>query len=731
MATTCSHSASEYPPQSRQARLTITEAITRLQQSISSDDALLFESTSLADVRQAAVEVEAKLAASQSLRSMRRIESFLNGIEHYSKVVEVVCNGTPYLPWIWGLLRANYAHRKISKLSSDYLSSFEKLIDAYAQIAETFPRFDWLSTTFKNETRFQELLAQHADLIDREANAIDIAEAKSMRERLNDELSRRETADALVFLSSAISWLNLTGIPQQEDELDRLLGRRHPSSCDWLLDNPKIEKWKGNDQAQKLAWVFGKPGAAQAIGLNEEVIPYIIDNYACKTSAASAKELRTLLPHVLSNSPSGRIVLDGLDECDVDQQQLILRDVLAITQNAGPDWKVLIFSREIPTITQQLSNFSLKTRISLSEENHSINRAIGGFVDQKLQNLPQDTPNLQGRADLLKNKLNTKSNGMFLWVHLVLKSLEYTNSLEILEEAIDILPSDLTELYERLLNDVQNRLPIHIFRKAICMLRLIMHSYRSLKRAEVLDALVLKDKIIDDSSKLYAEVMDICKPLVEIGPEDTVVLVHFSLRECAAASEAFHTEYARDEHEKLVHMKRLPCQSPQRPPSLVQEQFDTLNSQQQAPYCQKMLQVAQAQGNKQHQLKRQFTTMMHEIMKANNLDDRPSVDVSPEVRAQLSAEIQKSMQYINNLDQIMYVDWLTHRGNQRAETIITTRHILYSQLEPQTKKLKEHLTIHPSLIHVMLDQIIGYIKSVIAGHQSEKAQPRPDGQKGL
>lgn len=29
---------------------------------------------------------------------------------------------------------------------------------------------------------------------------------------------------------------------------------------------------------------------------------------------------------------------------------------------------------------------------------------------------------------------------------------------------------------------------------------------------------------------------------------------------CAAASEAFHTKYTRDEHEELVHMKRLPCQ---------------------------------------------------------------------------------------------------------------------------------------------------------------------------
>lgn len=341
MATTCSHSASEYPPQSRQARLTITEAITRLQQSISSDDALLFESTSLADVRQAAVEVEAKLAASQSLRNMRRIESFLTGIEHYSKVVEVVCNGTPYLPWIWAPIKL------MIQLSSDYLSSFEKLINAYAQIAETFPRFDWLSTTFKNESRFQELLAlfyadilefhrraykffrsrawqrffdsswgrfdarfkrilsnlaQHADFIDREANAIDIAEAKFMRERLNDELSRRETADALVFPSSAISWLNLTGIPQQEDELDRLLGRCHPASCDWLLDNPKIEKWKGNDQAVKLAWVFGKPGAGKSV-LCSSLIHHLQEHHSpvlYSVRGPEASNYRQRFPRVLS-----------------------------------------------------------------------------------------------------------------------------------------------------------------------------------------------------------------------------------------------------------------------------------------------------------------------------------------------------------------------------------------------------------------------------------------------
>ncbi|KKY13857.1 putative nacht domain protein [Diplodia seriata] len=92
---------------------------------------------------------------------MRRVESLLNGIEHYSKVLEVLCNGTPYLPWIWAPIKL------MLQLSSEYLSSYEKLIDAYAQIAETIPRFDRLSVAFQNEAAFQELLAMfYADILD-------------------------------------------------------------------------------------------------------------------------------------------------------------------------------------------------------------------------------------------------------------------------------------------------------------------------------------------------------------------------------------------------------------------------------------------------------------------------------------------------------------------------------------------------------------------------------------
>ena len=87
-----------------QARLAFQDAFNKFEQTVlksSIEDSHNFRSTSLEDVRNAAKEIERQLAARQCLRNMRRIQPFLDGLEHYSKVIEVLCNGTPYLPWIW------------------------------------------------------------------------------------------------------------------------------------------------------------------------------------------------------------------------------------------------------------------------------------------------------------------------------------------------------------------------------------------------------------------------------------------------------------------------------------------------------------------------------------------------------------------------------------------------------------------------------------------------------
>ncbi len=76
-------------------------AFDRLRRSVTPDDARSFSSTSMEDVWKGAKGIEAELEARGSLRALRRIQPFLSGIEKYAKVVEVLCSGTPYLPWIW------------------------------------------------------------------------------------------------------------------------------------------------------------------------------------------------------------------------------------------------------------------------------------------------------------------------------------------------------------------------------------------------------------------------------------------------------------------------------------------------------------------------------------------------------------------------------------------------------------------------------------------------------
>jgi hypothetical protein len=84
------------------AQRLIERACDRFRKEISQEDASEIVSTaSIDDVKLALGQIERHLAARQSLRNFDRIAPFLSAAERFSQVVEVVCNGTPYLPWIW------------------------------------------------------------------------------------------------------------------------------------------------------------------------------------------------------------------------------------------------------------------------------------------------------------------------------------------------------------------------------------------------------------------------------------------------------------------------------------------------------------------------------------------------------------------------------------------------------------------------------------------------------
>jgi hypothetical protein len=79
---------------------TIDAAFTKLKQSITSNDALVFQSTTLEDVWKAAEEIERVQRQRKSLHNSKRIDPLLKALKEYSEPIERLC-GTSYLPWIW------------------------------------------------------------------------------------------------------------------------------------------------------------------------------------------------------------------------------------------------------------------------------------------------------------------------------------------------------------------------------------------------------------------------------------------------------------------------------------------------------------------------------------------------------------------------------------------------------------------------------------------------------
>jgi hypothetical protein len=112
---------------SAQARVTLQNAFERFASTVAPDDKRLFYNTKLKDVRDEVMQIERQLRARRMQKNMARLDPFLRGMEHYSKVVEVLCNGTPYLSWIWAPVKLMLMVRKVASRTRSGLTKTYRL----------------------------------------------------------------------------------------------------------------------------------------------------------------------------------------------------------------------------------------------------------------------------------------------------------------------------------------------------------------------------------------------------------------------------------------------------------------------------------------------------------------------------------------------------------------------------------------------------------------------------
>jgi hypothetical protein len=122
---------------------------------------------------------------------------------------------------------------------------------------------------------------------------------------------------------------------------------------------------------------------------------------------------------------------------------------------------------------------------------------------------------------------------MFLWVKLVLDSLESVYSPEELCTLVYDLPTDLDDLYRRILSRLCSVRGPHNYGGVSRMISWICFAQRPLHKHELLHGLAESNYRVDSCAQSVpiSQILDHCKPLIEELPDSTVILVHFSVKE--------------------------------------------------------------------------------------------------------------------------------------------------------------------------------------------------------
>ncbi|TGO32628.1 hypothetical protein BHYA_0301g00120 [Botrytis hyacinthi] len=597
----------------------IAGAFERLKSSISQQDAHNFASTELEDVWLAVRQIDSTQRQRQSGQNLRRIEPFLRGVEKYSKIVEILCNGTPYLSFIWAPIKL------MLQIASHHRDIFEALISAYVDIGEALPRFDRYQKTFDNNVEFQQSLAtvytnilefhqraykflrqrawhviflsfwkdfgsrfdsiinslkKHRDFIDIEAVSFDIVESRESRVKMQDDIQLRQKRELEMVeenekiakanrLQHAIAWFTLDG-KNQETEHDRISKKRHDKTCEWMAGEQQFKSWTENNTEDPCLWLHGKPGSGKSVicsyiiqkiierpGLttcyyycdsrssgnvcqqilatisiqllrqHHEISTLVANEFVYRGVDCTMTQLRALVPQLLQTVASTRIVIDGLDECSKEDQKLILKELRTICIGPALQCKVLFSSRKEAHIRQKL----LKQPYIALDSRQEVNQDIQSYLKYKVSKLDTSDQELLKRIEIT---LMEKANGMFLWVRLVLDELKFCYSDEALERAVMGLPKGLKAAYGRILDRIMDPNNPETARfMAIRILEWMACSYRVLKNYEILDGVALdrSNRTLTSRTRIGKRALDLCRPLIEDGPANTVEFVHFSARE--------------------------------------------------------------------------------------------------------------------------------------------------------------------------------------------------------
>ena len=146
--------------------------------------------------------------------------------------------------------------------------------------------------------------------------------------------------------------------------------------------------------------------SSQLLAKNPTLAPFILETYANHGQKPSKKSLSAILERLLVSLPYVRILIDGIDEFPLPDQEELLDELHRLEETMPKSCKLLYSSRKTPLRQKRLDS---KPTICLEDHAEHVKSAITSFVESQLGKLRLD---FEPRViESLRQKVVKKANG--------------------------------------------------------------------------------------------------------------------------------------------------------------------------------------------------------------------------------------------------------------------------------------------------------------------------------
>ena len=376
-----------------------------------------------------------------------------------------------------------------------------------------------------------------------------------------------------------------------EDDFIGIESRRVSGSCEWLMEKESFQRWRDCSSEAKIYWVSAKPASGKTVlsgymvkylrELDEDCGFYFFDG-GSKAKATISSWLRSMAWQMAVKH--SEVLMTVLEVYRKDGQlakadyrtiwrKLFLDGIMKLKLDRPQYWVVdaLDECRSDVELVPLLLKFSEMFDVRFFVTSRSRYETYGRTVSTKTTVISEAISADDTKSDILKYlnenieflpavdedghqstiiKIIEKSAGCFLWVKLILDELRHVHTSAEVHQVLEEVPSDMDELYTRILSSMSKAPYGKVLTKAI--LTWTVCSARPLTTQELYHALQLDIK--DSIDKIEKTITASCGQLVYIDSRSYVHMVHQTARDFLLQS-SMDSEFRVDKkggHKRLL-----------------------------------------------------------------------------------------------------------------------------------------------------------------------------------